>query len=340
MVVGRSMSGGGDQLPSLAGLSLNIGIPRCDPPYDIDNNPPYNWADDIDRGGRLRIQRVKGDGSCFFHSLSYLLPYPSIPPKNPNAEPSPWSSEEISIDGFDLRNIVLDHMATDWKWYAGQIDDRYRNPGENDEDMMKRYIRHYRNTVVNAGQVEAEAAAEVLNAEIVILSIARFENYMAPDANGVMQRTGRTYVAEENAVYAHVYGRAWPCVKIGENQYRAMTREEADDIPTYILLWHHPSPDGSVGPPHYSPIQRKEDYKKSKKRRKETDIDTLKQAKCPPKRDNVMDELLAQNVCKDGSCHEPVPPELAEQLLRIVAESERNAAPQTNRGGGDPGPSK
>jgi hypothetical protein len=342
-------------IPNLAGLSVNIGVPRCDFPEGADQNTiPFNLPQDFD-DGTLRAQRVKGDGSCFFHSLAYLLPHPSIPAEDGTV--STWADSDMN--GFQIRNLVVDYIKNDPEWYSkpGQIDNDLRYPGESDKAFVDRYTRVMYNTDVFAGQTEAEAASELLNAHIVIIEYGRYENFTrrGPDGGEVVV----TRLVEENIELSKVRSRAWPCVRNPDGQtYRALTAEEAKSIPTYVLLYHHPQrPDGSFGAPHYSPVQLAEHEVLTKPFAKPEDIDPIKKKKkkkgersdlTAEERFNqqraegglypeLLDMILQQQYAmlqSDDTCGKPVKKEEAAELLRIVLENEKNMAPSSPREGG------
>lgn len=345
-----------EDLPSLAGLSVNIGRPRCDFPDDTTHEIPFDFPKDMG-DGTLRAQRVKGDGSCFFHSLAYLLPHPSIPAADGSV--SPWADSDAN--GFQLRRLIIDYIANDYKWYsqAGQIDQALRYPDEGDEDFVRRYTTAMQHTDLFAGQTEAEAAAELLNAHIVIIEYGRYENFPRRKADGTPYTV--TKLVEEDISYTKVQGRAWPCVRNEDGvTYRALTAAEAMSIPTYVLLYHHPKrADGSFGAAHYSPVQLSEDEKFTKPFAKREDIAPVKKKK-GKRSDLTAEEMFNQKraegflypglldavlqeqydlLKQDGTCGMPMKGEEAKELLRIILESEAGMEPSSPREG-EAGPSK
>ncbi len=265
------------RVPSLANLSVNIKT-RCEFPLQSAREGAYDWPTGLGKEGSLRAQSVPRDGTCFFHSIAYLLPYPSIP----GTEQGRLSKARLT--GVQLRAMTMDYIDENWKWFGqeNQID-RATFPKQSNESLkqfVQRYTNAYRGSLW-AGDVEQRAVAEMLNAHIVIVQIDGFN------------RKGKPM---EHSRFARVHQSTWPCkrefvndeklgdfdVRIEEEeekryfmnpdrvQYVPLTVEEARKIPTYVLVWHRPQtvdPNNPAklirGAPHYSPIQPRADADKS-----------------------------------------------------------------------------
>lgn len=263
--------------PSLSKLSVNINT-RCEFPLQNDRELRYNWPEDMKKDGVLRAQAVPRDGSCFFHSLAFLLPYPSIPGTKPGR------LQDSGLNGEDLRALTMDYIDEHWEWFSqeNQIerDEFPMRPNESPKQFVKRYTDKYRRKQW-AGQVEQRAVAELLHAHIIIVQIDGFSASGKPI---------------QHSKFARVHQSTWPCkrevvtdgelgdfeVTIEEDtskryfmnpdvvQYVPLTVEEAREIPTYVLLWHKPQiadPNNPMnlirGSPHYSPIHLKSDMYKA-----------------------------------------------------------------------------
>lgn len=245
--------------------------------------------------------RTYADGACFFHSLAFLIPYPSIPGHGKYA-PGRNTMANSKVTGFELRHIVLNHMLEDPYWWGGetQMDPEMRSgllanladdahPGGKglEKLLIHVYVELWRPFNKFAGQQEIESAAEVLNAFVIVISLnktdkvtqevlkesysqARVQSIAWPgkrDENGKFVETGTR--DEKTGEWSPKEG------KDPDIHHESLSIEEARDLPVYLVLLSNvlnKSTGMRSAAAHYTPLYFNKNRRMLQKKAKEADL--------------------------------------------------------------------